>query len=344
MSQSGPAAGTRASVDDHAGERSLRDLMGLLALPALWVGRDGETVLQLMTEAVERLVPFRMSYVLVPLAPDTSPVTALRVDGRRLGDDEVAAWQEATEAWHRMPLGVAAVRPTGSPGGRSLTPIGELHVIRLNMGYSAGSGSVWFGSSSPDFPTLNQLTFLRAAASLAATGLQTARVALAREQASRAKDEFLAMLGHELRNPLAPIVTTLALIKRKGVNPLNREYAVIERQVAHLSRLVDDLLDVARITRGKVELKRKETQLALILTRALESVSPLLEERRHQVTIDVPADAIWVNADETRLIQVFANILTNAAKYTPPLGHIHVEARQAGDEVRVTVQDDEWPA
>jgi CheY-like chemotaxis protein len=165
-------------------------------------------------------------------------------------------------------------------------------------------------------------------------------VALADAQsAARAKDEFLALLGHELRNPLAPILTAVELMHVRGFVNVERECAVIERQTQHLVRLVDDLLDVARIVRGKIELDRKRVALIDVIARSAELASPLIEQRRHRLAIDVPRDLL-LDVDVGRMAQVFANLLTNAAKYTEPGGHITVAARRDGDEIITTVTDD----
>jgi signal transduction histidine kinase/CheY-like chemotaxis protein len=169
------------------------------------------------------------------------------------------------------------------------------------------------------------------------TELASARQAA--EAANRAKDEFLAMLGHELRNPLAPIVTALQLLRLRGVQGAERERAVIERQVRHLIGLVDDLLDVSRITRGKVRLKREPIELHDVLVKATELASPLLEQHHHDLTVNVPKEGLVVLADSARLAQVISNLLTNAAKYTPPGGHISVDAFTEGQEVVVRVAD-----
>jgi signal transduction histidine kinase len=167
---------------------------------------------------------------------------------------------------------------------------------------------------------------------------QTAR--LAAEQANRAKDEFLAMLGHELRNPLAPIVTAIQLMKLRGDVRSSNEQQIIERQVQHMVRLVDDLLDVSRITRGRIDLKKQSIDLRDAVARAVEIASPLLEQRRHHFQVEVPPHELRVFGDEARLAQVFANLLTNAAKYTEPRGHIAIAVARAGGEVRVQVRDD----
>lgn len=161
----------------------------------------------------------------------------------------------------------------------------------------------------------------------------------AAESANRAKDEFLAMLGHELRNPLSPIVTALQLMELQGPEESVRTRTIIERQVNHLIRLVDDLLDVSRIARGKVELKKELLEMAEVVAKGIEMVSPLLEQRGHTLTVDVPERGLLVDADPTRLGQVVSNLLTNAAKYTPPGGHIIVRAQRIEEAVVLSVRD-----
>ncbi len=159
------------------------------------------------------------------------------------------------------------------------------------------------------------------------------------DEASRSKDEFLAMVGHELRNPLAPIVTALTLMRLRGEGTLERERAVIERQVKHLTRLVDDLLDVSRAVRGKLRLERSPVEVAAVVADAIEVAGPLIEERRHELAVAVPRTGLIVDADGERLAQVITNLLTNAAKYTPPGGHIGVIAREDADQVTLEVAD-----
>ena len=160
------------------------------------------------------------------------------------------------------------------------------------------------------------------------------------EAANRAKDEFLAMLGHELRNPLAPIVTALYLMRLRHAGLAEKERGVIERQVQHLTRLVDDLLDVSRVTGGKVTLQKQRVELSEIVAKAVEIASPLLEQRRHHLTLDVPPRGLALVGDVTRLGQVVSNLLTNAAKYTPNEGHIAVEAVRHGNDIVLRVRDD----
>jgi len=157
--------------------------------------------------------------------------------------------------------------------------------------------------------------------------------------ANRAKDEFLAMLGHELRNPLAPIVTTLQLMKMRGDTDTGREQAIIQRQVDHLIRLVDDLLDVSKITRGKIELRRERSDIGSVLSKAVEMASPLIEKRRHRLELRVPPEAIAWFGDPVRLAQVVSNLLTNAARYTPEGGEIVLRARRDTNQVVISVRD-----
>jgi PAS domain S-box-containing protein len=155
--------------------------------------------------------------------------------------------------------------------------------------------------------------------------------------ANTAKDEFLAMLGHELRNPLAPIVTAVELLKLNG-HEATREVATIDRQSQHLIRLVDDLLDIARVTRGKLDLKRRRCELQAIVAKAIEIAAPLIERQRHTVDVSVERN-IFLDGDEFRLAQLVANLLTNAAKYTPASGHIYIDAKTRGAVVELSVRD-----
>lgn len=157
---------------------------------------------------------------------------------------------------------------------------------------------------------------------------------------NRRKDDFLAMLAHELRNPLAPISTAAHLLKAAPADPdkVARAADIIERQVRHMTELVDDLLDVSRVTRGLVELEREPVDVKAVLGNAIEQVRPLIEARGHQLTTRMASGDVQVLGDRTRLIQVLSNLLTNAAKYTPANGALSV-AMAVGDQVEVRVAD-----
>jgi len=157
--------------------------------------------------------------------------------------------------------------------------------------------------------------------------------------ADRRKDEFLAMLGHELRNPLAPIATALELLEMKQVEGGRKEREVIQRQVSHLSRLIDDLLDMSRITRGKIQLAKETLEISNVLAKAIEMASPLLEKRQQHLAIDMPAVSALVDADPTRLAQVFQNLLTNAAKYSDPRSRIELAVTTTDDHIIVSIRD-----
>lgn len=172
------------------------------------------------------------------------------------------------------------------------------------------------------------------------TNSERAELLVAAEAASRAKDEFLAMLGHELRNPLAPILTALELMEHKAGGQLVRERQIIARQAQHLVHLVDDLLDVSRVVQGKIEIARERIALADVVQRAVETSQPLLTEREQQLEVSVPRAGLDVDGDLLRLSQVVGNLLSNAARYSPAGGHIAVSAGREGDDIVLRVRDE----
>jgi PAS domain S-box-containing protein len=160
------------------------------------------------------------------------------------------------------------------------------------------------------------------------------------ETADRQKDEFLAMLAHELRNPLAPIRNASELLARSSsANSQGQVLGILKRQVAQLTRLVDDLLDVSRITQGKIELRRQPIQLAEIIEQAVETVDILLKDKHHTVSVISDRRPLWVNADPARLLQCVSNILTNAAKYTEPRGEIRIESYEEDGAAVLIITD-----
>ncbi|MCW7540832.1 response regulator [Aquabacterium sp. A7-Y] len=159
--------------------------------------------------------------------------------------------------------------------------------------------------------------------------------------ADRRKDEFLATLAHELRNPLAPIRNGLELMKLAGHRPeiFAKVHDMMERQVGHMVHLIDDLLDVSRLSRGRIDLQRETLDLAAVLAGAQETIRPLIERMGHRLSVELPAEPVLLHGDATRLTQVFANLLNNAARYTDPGGRIAVRAHCEGREARVSVCD-----
>jgi PAS domain S-box-containing protein len=161
------------------------------------------------------------------------------------------------------------------------------------------------------------------------------------EENERRKDEFLATLAHELRNPLAAIRNSLQVLKmpRLDAPAAQQTREMMERQVHHLVRLVDDLLDVSRVMRGKIELRKELVELATVIARAVETAKPLIETQGHELSISVPAESLLVDADPVRLAQVIGNLLTNSARYSEPNGQIWLSARQEGEQAVLTVRD-----
>jgi signal transduction histidine kinase/CheY-like chemotaxis protein len=255
---------------------------------------------------------------------------------------------EGKSAWHE------AVDPSGLPGGPWPESPSSVYIAQLKKSRPGQpNGFTAFGLSPrlqfdgayrdhlDQISAHNSLALSRVDALTVRNLVESEREKLLSdlEAAGRAKDEFLAMLGHELRNPLSPIVTALQLMKLRGDTGTAREQEVIERQLDHVIRLVDDLLDVSRITRGKIELRRETVEIAGVIGQAVEMASMLLERRAHRLTIDVPREGLLWEGDPVRLAQVVSNLLTNAARYTPNGGDIRVVCRREGGELVVHVRD-----
>ncbi|MDY0973573.1 ATP-binding protein [Massilia sp. CFBP9012] len=161
-------------------------------------------------------------------------------------------------------------------------------------------------------------------------------------QADQRKDEFLAMLAHELRNPLAPIVSAATMLSNFNLDPamVQRASEIVARQAGHMTALIDDLLDVSRVTRGKVELELRELDFKDVIADAIEQVRPLVEKHQHRLTLDLPPARAIVVGDRKRLVQVMTNLLSNAAKYTLERGRIEVRLTTEGDALAVDIRDD----
>ena len=168
------------------------------------------------------------------------------------------------------------------------------------------------------------------------------RAEQALRDADQRKDEFLAMLAHELRNPLAPIRNAAQILARKLVNDRSVQPSItmVQRQVSHLSRLVDDLMDVSRISQGRIELRRENLLLAQAVDQALETIAPMARDKKQHISVESGFDTLWVNADRARLVQMFVNVLANAVKYTHAQGRIHVEISGEAEWVIVRVTDE----
>jgi len=165
------------------------------------------------------------------------------------------------------------------------------------------------------------------------------RLLNALKESDRRKDEFLATLAHELRNPLAPIRNAVELLRRDRTGNIAATAQMLERQVRQLVRLVDDLLDLSRVTRGHIELRRQRVQLAPIVTQAIEAAGTALREMGHRMEVKMPREPLWLDADPARLAQVLGNVLNNATKYTDRGGRITLSVERDGPQVCITVRD-----
>jgi signal transduction histidine kinase/DNA-binding response OmpR family regulator len=207
-------------------------------------------------------------------------------------------------------------------------------------GALVGSIATYF--HHPYQPSDRETRMVELYARQAAEVIDNARLYREIREADRRKGEFLAMLGHELRNPLAPVMNALHVIRQAGdvSEEVGEARDVAERQVRHLARLVDDLLDVSRINSGKIELRKGRVDLREAVARAVETARPLIESRRHELTVELPPHPLTLSADKARLEQVLSNLLNNAAKYTEPGGTIRLEVVREGDEAVARIRDD----
>ncbi|MCI0671478.1 MAG: ATP-binding protein [Myxococcaceae bacterium] len=219
--------------------------------------------------------------------------------------------------------------------------VGAMLIVPLWVrGKVAGAVTLVQGESGRRFTRADQAV-AEDLAGRAGLAVENARLYADLEEEDRRKDEFLAMLAHELRNPLAPVQAAAQLLKQGSDRPevLERARTVIERQTRHMARLVDDLLDVSRITRGKIDLRRERTQLQTLIQRAAELAHPMLQARQHTLTLECPERPLWLDVDTVRLEQVLVNLLNNAAKYTDPGGRIHVAVVRDPGVVTISVKD-----
>jgi signal transduction histidine kinase len=275
-------------------------------------------------DMVEALGATRASFIAVPEeSPGRLPITA--------------ALEQGTSVWLSSPEEISRAFPDAEPAG-------AIVALPLTAGTRRQGALAFEFAQAREFTTADR-AFIEDLGRQLALALDRATLyeaaTEAREQAenaSRAKDEFMAMLGHELRNPLSPMLTALQLMRLRAGDVALRERAVIERQVHHMCRLVDDLLDVSRITRGELQLARRTLELSDVVAHAIEMASPLLEERAHRLRTCVPHN-LMVVGDPDRLAQVVSNVLTNAAKYTPNGGHIEVTAESENGRVLLRVRD-----
>jgi signal transduction histidine kinase/ActR/RegA family two-component response regulator len=298
-------------------ERCIRDLVALNALPSMCVGKSPEEALEIILDFLPTALSCDLLYLYVPGTPPMEGGTSR----------DAKTMTEAQLAELRL---VAAAEDDGA-STHVFLPGGKLSCLEAEIPLGAERGRLLVGRASA-LDDATDRVLVRAAANILGTILQTANVL----EAARRKDDFLAILGHELRNPLAPILTAVELMERHP--EVHREREVIERHTRHLTRLVDDLLDISRVTRGHVELRKEDVSLASVLERAAEIAAPLVARNGHQLRIEDGGD-VAVRGDPVRLAQIFGNLLTNAAKFTAPGGKIDVLVERTPGHVCVVVRD-----
>lgn len=220
---------------------------------------------------------------------------------------------------------------------------GTADALRRFQGYEAGAVDFIHKPIEADILRSKVTVFVelyRQRRQLATQRDELAAATEALRRADRSKDEFLAVLAHELRNPLASLHAGVNLLQRKAGTPqAPMIQESMNRQIFHLARLVDDLLDVARISEGKISLRKEKLDLAAILNLAIEGSQAHIAAGDHRFTTDMPDEPIWLHADLTRMAQVISNLLNNAAKYTPPGGEISLVARTTGNTIEIEVRD-----
>lgn len=247
-----------------------------------------------------------------------------------------------TVALHRQPIVANHIQQSEDPKAQLVKSFGiRAYACNPLLVGDRLLGTLSFASRMKDQFDRDEVAFIETLCHYVTVAYERLRLLTELKETDRRKDEFLATLAHELRNPLAPVRNAVQVLRLKGPDEPELRWGrdVIERQVEHLARLIDDLMDISRITRNALELRKQPIELADVISGAVESSRPALEQRGHELTVTLPRQPIYLNSDLVRLAQVFLNLLNNAAKYTEPGGHIWLTAEQHGSEVVVRVKD-----
>ncbi|HYD49070.1 MAG TPA: HAMP domain-containing sensor histidine kinase [Terriglobales bacterium] len=334
--------------DDAAtANRCLRDVVALSTLPAIWLGAEMPRVAESLAAALFTTVSPDLVFVALR-DPDTGrEITVAQTDRYHTDEKLAAELARPLFAW-------AAAHDAEELAALACGP-GMMHFAVRSLGYEAELGIIAAGYRDPESRTQFQSTLLGVGAAQAASQVRNCMLLRALRDAAaenarlvadlraedQRKNEFLATLAHELRNPLAPIRNGVEVLKRAGSDPqtMQQVVAMMDRQVTQMVRLVDDLLDVSRISRGKIELRRECIDIAAAVRSAIESNRPLLDKYGSELIVTLPPRSLWVDGDLVRLAQVLANLLNNATKYTPAGGTIRLTVAGEGAEAVVRVCD-----
>lgn len=326
-----------------------RDVIAISTLPAIWGGLNPEGVVRSLSTVLLNTLHLDLVYIRLDNSGANDAIETLCRKHHRVAEpylDQV-----------RTALAPFLKQFDANQTGTIPDPFGDgsLQVNFIRFGIAGDTGLVVVGSRRADFPSEHDRVVLSVGANQAAVVVHRQRVeqalrvsegkyrALFSEMAKTNKhlSEFLAVLAHELRNPLAPVLTGLEIIRMRPDSPetVLRVRDMIERQANQMVVLINELLDIARVTNGKIEIKKKPVDLRSIISSAVEASLPTIEAARHELSVRLGERPLRLNADSTRIIQVIGNLLTNAAKYTPQCGKIKLIAEQDGDEAVISVND-----
>ena len=313
--------------------RCLGDLVALSALSAAWGQTDLRDIADSLADVLLRTL--RVAFIFVRVKGAGVVYEAVRTEPSQ---DATGKVQEVSKALD--PLlhsgGSAPATIIANPFGG-----GDVRLAVMPLGYGGHCGVLAAASGQADFPSQTDRLLLSVGANQAAVVLQHKRAEESLRETDRRKDEFLALLGHELRNPLAPIRNAVQILSLGGSDPamVARAGEMIDRQVAHMTRLVDDLLDASRIVQGKIQLKRERLDLTALVRTTAEDHRAELVAAGLALAVELPSTSVCVNGDNARLTQVLGNLLHNAVKFTDPGGRITVRLVEEEGLAALSVQD-----
>lgn len=274
------------------------------------------------------------------LSPDIAKNIATHNFDQSLADSLGIAGPSCLDVWTSEPV---------SPLGELMTMLGvKTHACCPLIAHGHFHGMICFGSRERTMFSDEELNLFQSLCAVVSMAIDRVRQFSTLErnvreltEADRRKDEFLALLGHELRNPLAPILNSLEVLRknRKKNIRLDDLMARMERQARHLTRLVDDLLDISRITHGQIKLSKERVEAHKILSQVVDDAQPLMKSRNHVLNVSLLRESVWLEADVTRLTQIMVNLLSNAAKYTEMGGHIRLSLEKEGTNAVIRVTD-----